>query len=195
MTPAGFLETCQPTLAPTAPVGPDWLHEIKHDGYRLIARSEEDGSKVRLWSRNGTDYTRHFSGIAAAVAEIGMDCVLDGEAVVFHPDGHSWFDALRDSEASSGAVLVAFDVLEIDGLDLRRQPLERRLSMLAELLAGLPTGGLMLSEGILAEGETVFSHACKMGLEGIVSKRLGSKYRGGRSSDWIKTKNPDWTRR
>jgi bifunctional non-homologous end joining protein LigD len=192
-TPPGFLETCQPTLASLPPAGPGWLHEVKHDGYRLIARAEQDGARVRLWSRNANDFTRHFTGIAAAVARIGINCVLDGEAVIFRPDGHSDFEALRNREASSGAVLVAFDVLEVDGFDFRGQPLERRRAMLSELLAGAP--GLLISESIKAEGASVFRRACELGLEGIVSKRLGSKYRGGKSPDWIKTKNPEWVRR
>jgi bifunctional non-homologous end joining protein LigD len=191
--PTGFLETCQPTLAPAPPSGPGWLHEVKHDGYRLIARADQDGARVRLWSRNANDFTRHFTGIAEAVARIGIDCVLDGEAVIFHPDGHSDFAALRNREASSGAVLIAFDVLEVDGFDFRSQPLERRRAMLSELLAGAP--GLMLSEAIAGDGAGVFSRACRIGLEGIVSKRLGSKYRAGRSAEWIKTKNPAWVRR
>jgi bifunctional non-homologous end joining protein LigD len=148
---------------------------------------------VRLWSRNANDFTRHFTGIARAVARIGIDCVLDGEAVIFHRDGHSDFEALRNREASSGAVLIAFDVLEVDGFDFRSQPLERRRAMLSELLAGAP--GMMLSEAIAGDGAGVLSRACRIGLEGIVSKRLGSKYRAGKSPDWIKTKNPGWVRR
>jgi bifunctional non-homologous end joining protein LigD len=191
--PPGFVETCQPTLASAPPAGPGWLHEVKHDGYRLIARADQDGARVRLWSRNANDLTLHCAGIAAAVARIGIDCVLDGEAVIFRPDGHSDFEALRSREAISGAVLIAFDVLEVDGFDFRSQPLERRRAMLSELLAGAP--GLMPSEGIAGDGGGVFSRACKMGLKGIVSKRLGSKYRAGKSPDWIKTKNPEWVRR
>jgi bifunctional non-homologous end joining protein LigD len=113
------------------------------------------------------------------VAAIGIDCVLDGEAVVFHPDGHSHFEGLRGKEASSQAMLVAFDV---------------RRALLSELLAAAP-GDLVLSESITGDGGVVFRGACDLGLEGIVSKRLGSKYRAGRSADWIKTKNPDWVRR
>src|SRR4051794_35901969 len=156
--PTGFLETCQPTLAKAPPRGPGWLHEVKHDGYRLIARAEEDGKRVRLWSRNGTDYTDHFTAIRDAVAAIGIGCVLDGEAVVFHPDGHSHFDALRSKEASSEAMLVAFDVLEVDGFDFRDQPIERRRALLSELLAGAP-GDLVLSEAIKGNGEVVFRRA------------------------------------
>jgi bifunctional non-homologous end joining protein LigD len=178
MAPAGFLETCQPTLAKTPPKGSGWLHEVKHDGYRLIARAEHEGKRVRLWSRNGT-YTDHFTAIRDAVAAIGIDCVLDGEAVVFHQDGHSDFDALRSKEASSQAMLVAFDV---------------RRALLSELLAGAP-GDLVLSEFITGDGGTVFRGACEMALEGIVSKRLGSTYRAGRSPDWVKVKNPGWVRR
>jgi bifunctional non-homologous end joining protein LigD len=192
--PPGFVETCQPTLASAPPAGPGWLHEIQHDGYRLIARAEQDGARVRLWSRNANDFTGHFSGIAAAVSRIGIDCVLDGEAVAFHADGHSDFHALKNSEASSGATLVAFDVLEVEGFDFRPEPLKRRRAMLADLLAPVPHG-ILLSKAIEGEGATVFRHACTMGVEGIVSKQLGSKYRAGPSPDWIKSKNPDWQRR
>ncbi len=144
-TPAGFLETCQPTLAQTPPSGPGWLHEVKHDGYRLIARVEQDGRRVRIWSRNRRDYTNHFTGVAQGMAAIGINCVLDGEAVLFHPDGHSAFDALRSREASAGPSMVAFDVLEVDGLDFRDQPIKRRRRMLAELLVVAPPT-VMLSE-------------------------------------------------
>jgi bifunctional non-homologous end joining protein LigD len=184
--PLGFLETCQPTHASAPPTGAGWLHEVKHDGYRVIARTK-DGN-VCLWSREGADFTRHFSGITEAVARIGIDCVLDGEAVASH------FDALQNSEASSGAVLLAFDVLEVEGFDFRSQPLERRRAMLAELLTP-PPQGVLLSEAIEGNGPNVFRHACGMGLEGIVSKRLRSKYEAGRSPDWVKIKNPNWTRR
>jgi bifunctional non-homologous end joining protein LigD len=193
-TPPGFLETCQPTLASAPPAGPGWLHEVKHDGYRLIARADQDGARVRLWSRNANDFTLHFTGIAEAVSRIGIDCVLDGEAVAFHADGHSDFQALKNSEASSGATLVAFDVLEVEGFDFRSQPLERRRAMLTELLTPIPHG-IVLSETIEGNGATLFRHACGMGLEGIVSKRLGSKYRAGRTADWVNTKNPGWVRR
>jgi bifunctional non-homologous end joining protein LigD len=118
--------------------------------------------------------------------------VLYSEAVAFHADELSDCDGLRESEESSGATLVAFDVLEVEGFDFSDQPLERRRALLTELLDPVPHG-IMLSETIDGERWPDRVPSClRAGLEGIVPKRLGSKYRAGSSPDWIKTKNPDW---
>jgi bifunctional non-homologous end joining protein LigD len=117
-------------------------------------------------------------------------CLLDGEAVVCDANGLTVFERLRYRRDDRSVFLFAFDLLELDGADLRREPLETRKAALASLLRGsLP--GLRLNEHLTHPGDVVFRHACKMGLEGIVSKRLGSRYRSGRSPDWLKFKNPD----
>jgi ATP-dependent DNA ligase len=181
------------------------VHEIKHDGFRMMVR--RDAAGVRLLTRNGNNWTDRFPLIAAAAGALKVrSCLLDGEAVACDGDGMPSFDRLRYRRADGAVFLFAFDLLELDGRDLRREPFEVRKATLASVLrkAG---HGLQLNEHLEHEdGEVVFRHACKMGLEGIVSKRLASPYRSGRSPDWLKMKNPaapavkreaeeDWGRR
>jgi bifunctional non-homologous end joining protein LigD len=190
--PVEFIVPCQPILSDRAPSGAGWIHEIKHDGYRLVA--QKAGPEVRLWSRNATSFTAHFPRIVEAIASLkGDQTTLDGEAVVLHPDGHSDFNALRSSEGARRAVFVAYDLLWLEGKDLRRQSLDDRRAALARLVERAPD--ILFSEAIEGEGPTIFRHACAMGLEGIVSKRRASIYRSGRSNDWLKTKNPEFIRR
>src|SRR5829696_4697815 len=132
--PEGFIQPCVPVLADVAPSGPDWLHEIKHDGYRLIAR--KDGDRVRLWSRQGRDWTASFAGIAAAIRTLpAASLVLDGEAVAHTSEGLPDFHALRSRYGAESATLFAFDVLLVDEEDLRPQALIQRKARLARLPA------------------------------------------------------------
>jgi bifunctional non-homologous end joining protein LigD len=166
----GFIDPCIPTLAAKPPAGPDWVHEIKHDGYRLIVR--RDGATVHLFTRRGHDWTDRYPAIAGAAAKIrARSFTLDGEAVVCGEDGVAVFDALHRHGRVSGAILQAFDLLELDGVDYRPLPLSQRKDRLARLLARAPAG-IALNEHTDAMGELVFRQACAMGLEGIVSKRL-----------------------
>jgi len=191
--PLGFIEPCAPVLYEVAPAGPDWLHEIKHDGWRMIAR--KDGNSVRLWSRNGRDWTADFPGIVTAIAHLPNDrLVLDAEAVGHTPDGVPDFHALQSPEGRTGAVLYAFDLLVLDGRDLRPEPHELRRDLLTETLYD-PLGGLALSEAIEGEGATIFRHACALNLEGIVSKRRSARYRSGRDHAWRKIKCSGYRRR
>jgi bifunctional non-homologous end joining protein LigD len=116
--------------------------------------------------------------------------LIDGEAVACDGDGVPVFDRLRYRRQDGVVFLFAFDLLKLNGQDLRREPLEVHKRQLARLLRAAKIG-LQLNEHIAEPGDVVFRHACKMGLEGIVSKRLGSSYRSGRSPDWLKMKNPD----
>ena len=117
-------------------------------------------------------------------------CLIDGEAVCCNEHGVPAFEMLRHRSNDQDVVLIAFDLLELDGNDLRREPLEVRKKTLASLLHGsLP--GVQFNEHLTNPGDVVFAHVCKMGLEGIVSKRLGSRYRSGRTSNWLKFKNPE----
>jgi bifunctional non-homologous end joining protein LigD len=185
----GFVEPCIPTRASKAPVGPDWVHEFKHDGYRLIVRRE--GATVRLFTRRGHDWTERYPGIASAAAKLrARSFTLDGEAVVCGADGVAVFDALQRRGTVGDAILQAFDLLEFSGKDHRPLPLGRRKNRLIRLLANVPPG-IELTEHTHVDGAAVFWHACAMGLEGIVSKRLTAPYRSGVSKDWIKVKNPD----
>ncbi len=185
--PAGFILPCQPLLVPKPPAGSDWLHEVKHDGYRLLARKE--AGRVTLWTRHGTDFTARLPRIADAVRTLPVDSALiDGEAVVFRSDGHSDFEALLTKRGTEQASFVAFDLLHVDGKDIRRHPLEVRRADLEALVAG--QDAILFSGAIEAEGALVFAKACEMGLERIVSKRLGSLYSSGQSRQWLKSKNP-----
>jgi bifunctional non-homologous end joining protein LigD len=186
--PAGFVPPCLPTKAQEPPSGPTWLHEIKHDGFRVIAR--KDGSRVRLYSRPGNDLTDRFRLIVEALVWLRAgSCIIDGEAVCCGDDGMPSFDRIRYRRHDESVFLYAFDLIELNGDDLRREPFDTRKATLASLLRRAAPG-LHLNEHIEADGPTVFARACKMGLEGIVSKRKDSPYRSGRSPDWLKSKNP-----
>ena len=189
VVPAGFVEPCLPTPADKPPSGPDWVHEIKHDGYRLMARRDPVG--IRLLTRNGHDWSPRYPLIVEAVNALKVrSCLIDGEAVCCDDNGVAVFERLRTKRAGRHVFLCAFDLLELNGTDMRREPIEVRKATLASLLrARLP--GLQFNQHLTHPGDVVFRHACKMGLEGIVSKRLGSRYRSGRTKDWLKFKNPD----
>ena len=190
--PAGFIQPCQPTLVANPPAGPGWLHEVKHDGFRTLVRKQ--GERVDVWSRYGTDFTAKFLNIAAAVAALpAEDALIDGEAVAFLPGGHSDFAALRTKAGGARASLVAFDLLSLEGEDLRQRPLEERRDALAHLAAGV--GSIHFSASVADEGAIVFAHACQLGLEGIVSKRAGSRYKSGASRNWLKCLSPEFQRR
>jgi bifunctional non-homologous end joining protein LigD len=168
-----------------------WRHEVKHDGYRLIAR--KDAGAVTLWTRHGTDFTHRLPRIAEAVRSLPVQSALiDGEAVVFRDDGHSDFAALRTKNGGERAVFVAFDVLSVDGEDLRKLALEVRRAELEALIN--PDGAIMFSEAIEEDGDLVFAKACELGVEGIVSKRLGGVYLSGPCRNWLKVKNPAFLR-
>ena len=187
--PAGFIAPCLPTKTDKLPSGDLWLHEIKHDGFRVIAC--KDGDRVRLYSRPGNDMTRRFPLIVEALARLrSRSCIIDGEAVCCDEDGMPNFDRIRYRRYDASVFLYAFDLIELSGDDLRREPLEVRKATLKSVLAKARPG-IRFNEHIEGDGPTVFAHACKMGLEGIVSKRKDSAYRSGRSPDWLKMKNPN----
>ena len=186
---AGFIEPCLPSLATKPPSGSEWIHEIKHDGYRLMVRRDTAG--MRLLTRRGYDWTARFPAITSAASVLrAKSFLIDGEAVCCDDKGIALFDKLRQRRNEWSVFLVAFDLLELNGRDLRREPIEIRKAGLARLLRNAEPG-LQLSEHIEHEAAIVFEHACKLGLEGIVSKRRGSRYQSGRSSLWLKSKNPE----
>jgi bifunctional non-homologous end joining protein LigD len=190
--PAGFILPAQPMLVARPPSGPGWTHEVKHDGFRLLARKE--GERVTLWTRHGTKFTDRFPRIAEAVRGLPVGHLLiDGEAVVLRPDGHSDFEALRTKAGATRASYVAFDLLQLDGKDIRKHPIEDRRAELVRIVKGVD--GILFSEPIAAEGALVFTKACEMGCEGIVSKRVGSIYWSGRCRNWTKARNPAFQRR
>jgi len=187
----GIIEPCLPSPAKAPPSGPCWIHEIKHDGFRIMAR--RDGAGVRLITRHGNDFTARFALITSAVAALpARSCLIDGEAIVCDENGLAVFELIRGHGSKTSAVLCAFDLLELDGKDLRRRPIEERKGLLAKLLHDRDSDlSIILNEHYEEDGETVFREACRLGCEGIVSKRLGSTYRRGRSPLWLKVKNPD----
>src|SRR5215510_11133676 len=154
--PAGFVVPAQPIRASKPPSGANWVHEIKHDGYRLIVR--RDGPTVRLYTRNAYDWTVRLPAIAAAAARIkAKSFTIDGEAVVLVPDGLSRFEDLRRLEAARTAMLYAFDLIEHDGEDLRDRPFLDRKAALARLLRDTKAG-ILLNEHVAEDGAAVFEH-------------------------------------
>jgi bifunctional non-homologous end joining protein LigD len=186
--PTGFIAPCLPIKTTQLPSGGQWLHEIKHDGFRIIARKK--GAQVRLYTRPGNDLTHRFPLIVEALARLrSRSCIIDGEAVACDKNGVASFNLVRYRRHDESVFLYTFDVIELNGDDLRHDPLETRKVTLEMILA--KTGpGIRFNEHMEGDGETVFRHACKLGLEGIVSKRKDSAYRSGRSPDWLKSKNP-----
>jgi bifunctional non-homologous end joining protein LigD len=188
--PKSPFEPCISTRGTRVPARPDWLREIKHDGYRLIVQKDHD--RVRLFTRNGFDWSHRYPIIVeAALRNRSKSFVIDGEAVLLGVDGISDFAGLHNRQHDDQVQLYAFDVLMLDGEDLRKLPLSLRKTNLARLLARQPEG-IFVND--FEQGETgpdLFKAACKMGLEGIVSKRPDSTYRSGRSPNWIKVKNPN----
>ena len=146
---SNFIEPCLPRRADKPPAGRDWIHEIKHDGFRIMARRNADG--VRLLTRNGHDFAGRFPLAAAAVAVLpARSCLIDGEAIVTDQNGLAVFDLIRGHRPAA-AVLCAFDLLELDGEDLRREPIETRKSTLKSLLRG-KHAGIAFNAHFIAEG-------------------------------------------
>jgi bifunctional non-homologous end joining protein LigD len=181
-------EFCIPTVGKAVPAGAEWFHEVKYDGYRL--RVERDGDRVRLFTRGGHDWIRRFPWIAeAALRNRRKQFVIDGEAVILGVDGIADFNALHSGWQNTEVQFCAFDVLAVDGEDVRDLPLSMRKANLERLLRGRPDGMFINPFEIGAVGPDLFRVACNMGLEGLVSKRSDRPYRGGKSPHWIKVKN------
>jgi bifunctional non-homologous end joining protein LigD len=178
------------TAAEVAPDGPQWFHEIKHDGYRLIARIT--GASAQLLTRNGLDWTGKFPALAAAFGRLAVEAALvDGEMVHLETDGTSDFGRLQDAianERTDELVFYAFDLLHLDGYDLTGAALEDRKAMLAEIIPAHAEGILRYSDHQVGRGREFFRQACGYELEGIVSKRRDSPYRAGRGDTWLKIK-------
>lgn len=186
-----FVPPSLATLSDKPPDSGNWVHEIKFDGYRLQARL--DRGKVKLLTRKGLDWTKRFPAIADAIAKLPVrNALVDGEVVVESNDGISSFSLLQQDlkeERHDRMAFYAFDLLHLDDADLKTLPLVARKEALAKLLKGQsPRGHLRLSESLTEPGATLLRHACKMGLEGIVSKVANAPYQSGRGHDWIKTK-------
>jgi bifunctional non-homologous end joining protein LigD len=146
----GIIEPCLPSPAKMPPSGPGWLHEIKHDGFRIMAR--RDGAGVRLFTRHGHDFTARFPLAAGALAALpGRSFLIDGEAIVCDDKGLAVFELIRRARNGGAAVLCAFDLIELDGTDLRRTPIEHRKQKLARLVR-TPRPGIVLNEHLRWRG-------------------------------------------
>jgi bifunctional non-homologous end joining protein LigD len=179
------------TLVDAAPAGDEWLHEQKFDGYRILA-DVKDG-EVRLLSRRFKDWTAEFPSVAEAIAGLPVErAVLDGEVAALLPDGRTSFQALQNAFGTGDVAYFAFDLLAVDGEDLTRRPLEERKARLQALIKranGRKKKTIVrFSDHVIGQGPAFFALACEQQLEGIVSKRRGDPYRGGRGTSWVKTK-------
>ena len=172
---SGLIAPCQPTRVLQPPSGPNWIHEIKHDGYRLMVR--RDGEQVRCLTRGGHDWADRFPAIVEATSRIkAASFLIDGEAVIANEDGTPHFHALRSKSRGNEAMLFAFDLIEDDGVDLRDLPLIERKQRLAKLLGKSQQRAIRFVEHLMGDGPTIFEHVCRMGLEGLVSKRAHAPY-------------------
>jgi len=183
-----FIAPCQASLVAKVPMGERWIHEIKHDGYRLQARLNRGAVTLRTGS--GFDWTERFPGIAQAVAGIPAEtALLDGDAVVLDEEGVSDFSALQVAlslgRPAIAAMLCAFDLLYLDGEDIRGQPLIERREALRRLIVETSLH-LRFNEHLETDGEALLRHVGALGLEGVVSKRRDMPYRSGRCTHWLK---------
>ncbi|WP_234710059.1 DNA ligase [Sinorhizobium medicae] len=187
------IDPCLATLVDKPPIGPDWAYEVKWDvcGYRLAVHIEP--GRVRVLTRGGYDWTDRFPSIADDARRLAVKtAILDGEAVVLNDQGRSDFGMLQralgrlSSAVEAGAIVFyAFDVLYLDGRDVRRLPLRERRRLLEPLVAGRE-GAVRLSEEVQADGDAFFSVACAHGLEGIIAKHVEKPYSSGRGEWWQK---------
>lgn len=180
-------EFCKPESRKVVPAGEDWIHEVKYDGYR--GRLIRDGAEVKLLSKAGLDWAWRFPWIVDTAKKLRKTrFMIDGEICVLDVRGISDFDALHSGRHNEEAQLYAFDIIEFDGADLREQPLKDRKRKLAELLRGRPEGIFVAPFELGQVGPSLFEAACRMGLEGLVSKHRERRYRP-RTCDWVKVKN------
>src|SRR5262245_27259136 len=180
--PAAFIHPCQPTVAKEPPAGPGWAHELKHDGYRLQIHVRD--GRVRLYTMNGNDWTKRYPRIVEEAARLRAPLIIDAEVVHLSADSVSDFVALHSRIADDNAVALAFDLL-LSGDDIRRQPLIERKNALKRVLRKAREG-IQYVEHAEGQGAEMFRAVCKLGLEGIVSKKLNSPYKSGPSKAWLK---------
>jgi bifunctional non-homologous end joining protein LigD len=187
------IEPCLALLKSVPPTGPEWLFEVKWDGYRLAVHIGPDD--VRIITRGGHDWTHRFPAIAEAARLLGVrSAILDGEAVVLDENARSDFGALQRSlggrggkKASTEAILYAFDLMYFDGHDLTGTELSVRRHLLGDLLDGAE-GPIRFSEDVTGDPSELLNQACSLGLEGIIAKHRDRPYRSGRTGDWLKIK-------
>jgi bifunctional non-homologous end joining protein LigD len=180
----GFIEPSLASSIERVPAGERWIHEIKFDGYRVQVHLRN--AAVTVFTRRGNDWTKRFAKVAADAWHVNAgSAIIDGEVVVPAADGTTDFSVLQNElkGKSTKIVLVAFDLLYLNGYDLRKIPLIERKAMLKKLIAGTD---IQFSESFEVDGPDMFKHACGIGLEGVVSKVRDSRYNSGRGNDWVK---------
>ena len=187
----GFVEPQLATLRDNPPLGDQYIHEIKFDGYRLQGHLR--GGLASMWTRGGLNWTKRFPTIAVAMSHIpATELVVDGEVISTNEQGAANFSQLQDDLSKSRydrMVYYAFDLLYLDGYDLRAVPLIERKKALHELLSEAgDTHPIIFSEHFDTDGTTLFRQACEMKLEGIISKFKGAPYKSERNESWIKVK-------
>ncbi len=188
LAPAAFIDPCLPTRIDKAPSADGWVHEIKHDGFRLQVHAY--GKRVRLYTMTGVDWTARYPWIVQDVARLNLPrTIIDAECCCDGDNGITDFNRLHSRVHDASAYAYAFDLLTHDGDDTRPLPLSERKTLLAKLLRRAKPG-IRYSEHLEGDGAAIFGEACRMGLEGIVSKRLNSPYRSGKAKTWVKVKNP-----
>jgi len=187
--PLKFIKPMEPELVDTPPQGDEWLHEIKFDGYRTQIIKDEDG--IRLFTKNGYDWTGRYIELAGEAEAIEAESfIIDGETITVNEAGLSDFPALQSAvtrrKPSRDLYLVAFDLLHLNGHDLRNMPVEDRREILQELIPAV--GRIQVSKAMPGTGAAVYSRVDRAGLEGMVSKRKDSVYRSGPTMNWRKIK-------
>jgi bifunctional non-homologous end joining protein LigD len=176
------------SLVSEPPAGKDWLHEIKYDGYRAIAAIGKD--RCRIYTRSGQDWTDKFAKVASELRSLKVgSALLDGEIVVLDEHGRTSFQRLQNAlkEGRTPLTYYVFDILELNGHDLRQEPLRRRKEVLRKVLDGAPKA-IRYSEEVAGQGDKVLAQACRLGLEGIVSKQADKPYASRRTHSWLKSK-------
>ncbi len=193
----GFIAPQLASEAVAPPTGADWLHELKLDGYRIQSHIEKAGGdkkvQVRLFTRSGLDWTHRMPSVARALGGLAVEsAIIDGEVVVLDANGQSSFANLQaafDEGSEHALTYFVFDLLHVNGHNLRKETLTERKELLAKCIDTLPEQDVArYSQHLEGDGGAIFAHACELGAEGIVSKRAGSVYLPGRSKSWIKTK-------
>jgi bifunctional non-homologous end joining protein LigD len=184
-----FIPPASPRLRPSPPIGPGWQYEVKFDGYRVQLHKAGSGSIV--YGRNGGDFARRFPAIAAAVLGLpAKSCVIDGELIAAGRHGEPDFLALLHGRHAS-VCIYCFDLLELNGRDLREQPLVYRRARLEALLARAKCNLIRFSESF-PDANALLAECARRGLEGIVAKRKDAPYRSGTRGGWIKVKTAEW---
>lgn len=186
-----FIVPMVPTLTRDLPTGDGWQHEVKFDGFRVQLHA--DGDQRIVYSRNGHDFTKRFSSLQPSLAALPIgDAIIDAELVACDESGQPDFkDLMRAGRRAQNLCCWCFDLLRIDGEDLRRLPLSERRERLSPLINAADEQGVQFSLDF-DDGSALLTEAAKRGLEGIVSKRRSSLYKSGRTRDWLKIKTAEW---